>query len=152
EQHLSYFSQIFFVVWNMFVSASVGFCALAAIVRGLRGDKHMGNFYVDMWRAVAYVFLPSSLLMGVLLMAAGGPMTPGGKAEAAAIKAASMETDKDGQPLPQMISSGQMISRGPVAAVIPIKHLGTNGGGFFGANSAHPFENPNAWTNYLTCV
>ena len=45
-----------------------------------------------------------------------------------------------------------MIARGPVAAIIPIKHLGTNGGGFFGANSAHPFENPNAWTNFLTCV
>src|SRR5262249_41663249 len=55
-------------------------------------------------------------------------------------------TGEDGRPLPQMIS------RGPVAATIPIKHLGTNGGGFFGANSAHPFENPSAWTNFLTCV
>jgi K+-transporting ATPase ATPase A chain len=146
EQHLSYFSQLFFVVWNMFVSASVGFCALAAIVRGLRGDKHMGNFYVDMWRAVAYVFLPASLLMGVLLMAAGVPMTLDGKAEAATVEAAAMGAGDDGKPLPQMIS------RGPVAAVIPIKHLGTNGGGFFGANSAHPYENPSAWTNYLTCL
>jgi K+-transporting ATPase ATPase A chain len=146
EQHLSYFSQIFFVIWNMFVSASVGFCALAAIVRGLRGDKHMGNFYLDMWRAVVYVFLPFSLVMGVLLMAAGVPMTLDGKAEAATIETASMGTGEDGKPLPQMIS------RGPVAALIPIKHLGTNGGGFFGANSAHPFENPSAWTNYLTCV
>jgi K+-transporting ATPase ATPase A chain len=146
EQHLSYFSQLFFVVWNMFVSASVGFCALAAIVRGLRGDRHMGNFYVDMWRAVVYVFLPSSLLTGVLLMAAGVPMTLDGKAEAATVEAAAMGTGDDGKPLPQMIS------RGPVAAVVPIKHLGTNGGGFFGANSAHPYENPSAWTNYLTCV
>jgi potassium-transporting ATPase potassium-binding subunit len=146
EQHLSYFSQLVFVVWNMFVSASVGFCALAAIIRGLRGDKHMGNFYVDMWRGVVYVFLPSSLLMGVLLMAAGVPMTLDGKAEAATVEAGSMGTGEDGKPSPQMIS------RGPVAAVIPIKHLGTNGGGFFGANSAHPFENPSAWTNYLTCM
>jgi K+-transporting ATPase ATPase A chain len=146
EQHLSYFSQIFFVVWNMFVSASVGFCALSAIVRGLRGDKQMGNFYLDMGRAVVYVFLPSSLLMGVLLMAAGVPMTLDGKAEAATVEAASMGAGDDGKPLPQMIS------RGPVAALVPIKHLGTNGGGFFGANSAHPFENPSAWTNYLTCV
>src|SRR6478672_8625597 len=53
EQHLSYFSQLVFVVWNMFVSASVGFCALTAMTRGLRGDPDMGNYYVDMWRAVA---------------------------------------------------------------------------------------------------
>src|SRR5262249_8309134 len=132
EQHLSYFSQIFFVVWNMFVSASVGFCALAAIIRGLRGDKLMGNFYVDMWGAVAYAFVQSSLLMGVLLMAAGVPMTLDGKAEVATVETGAMGTSEDGKPLPQKIS------RGPVAAVIPIKHLGTNGGGFFGANSAHP--------------
>jgi K+-transporting ATPase ATPase A chain len=146
EQHLSYFSQIFFVIWNMFVSASVGFCALAAIIRGLRGDKHMGNFYVDMWRVIVYVFLPSSLIMGVLLMAAGVPMTLDGKAEAVTVEEAAMGKAEDGKPLPQMIS------RGPVAALVPIKHLGTNGGGFFGANSAHPFENPSAWTNYLTCM
>jgi K+-transporting ATPase ATPase A chain len=146
EQHLSYFSQLFVIIWNMFVSASVGFCALSAIIRGLRGDKNMGNFYVDMWRAVVYVFLPSSLLMGVLLMAAGVPMTLDGKAEAATVEEAAMGKAEDGKPLPQMIS------RGPVAALVPIKHLGTNGGGFFGANSAHPFENPSAWTNYLTCV
>src|SRR5919202_1832512 len=52
EVHLSYFSQLFFVVWNMFVSAAVGFCALAAVIRGLRGDAHMGNYYLDMWRVV----------------------------------------------------------------------------------------------------
>ena len=52
EEHLSYFSQLFFICWNMFVSPSVGFCALLAIIRGLRGDTHMGNFYVDMWRGV----------------------------------------------------------------------------------------------------
>jgi K+-transporting ATPase ATPase A chain len=142
EQHFSYCSQILFVVWNMFVSASVGFCALAAIVRGLRGDKRMGNFYLDMWRAVAYVFLPSSLLMGVLLLAAGVPMTLD--------KAGTVSTLE--QPADAKEPQTQTIARGPVAAVIPIKHLGTNGGGFFGANSAHPFENPGAWSNYLTCL
>jgi K+-transporting ATPase ATPase A chain len=146
EQHLSYFSQLVFVVWNMFVSASVGFCALSAIIRGLRGDQHMGNFYVDMWRAVAYVFIPSSLLMGVLLLPAGVPMTLDGKAEATTVEAGAMGTGEDGKPQPQNIS------RGPVAALVPIKHLGTNGGGFFGANSSHPFENPSALTNYLTCL
>jgi len=146
EQHLSYFSQIFFVLWNMFVSAAVGFCALVAVIRGLRGDKHMGNYYLDMWRAVMYVFLPASLLMGVVLLAAGVPMTLDPAAEASTVEAKAMGTDDKDQPLPQRIA------RGPVAAVIPIKHLGTNGGGFFGANGAHPFENPSAWTNFWECV
>jgi K+-transporting ATPase ATPase A chain len=135
EVHLSYLSQLVPILWNMFVSASVGFCALSAIIRGLRGDPHMGNYYVDMWRCVVYVFLPASLLMGVLLLADGVPMT---------LDAAAKVTTVEGQQ--------QVIARGPVAAIIPIKHLGTNGGGFFGANSAHPFENPSAWSNFLTCV
>jgi K+-transporting ATPase ATPase A chain len=146
EQHLSYFSQLTVILWNMFVSASVGFCALAAITRSLRGDKHVGNYYVDMWRVVAYVFLPSSLIMGVLLMAAGVPMTLEKAAAVPTLEPKAMGTSETGEALPQSIA------RGPVAAIIPIKHLGTNGGGFFGANSSHPFENPNAWTNFLTCV
>jgi K+-transporting ATPase ATPase A chain len=146
EQHLSYFSQLTAILWNMFVSASVGFCALAAIVRGLRGDRHMGNFYLDMWRVVVYVFLPSSLIMGVLLLPAGVPMTLQGAEKAVTLEPGALGTTDDGKPQPQVIA------RGPVAAIIPIKHLGTNGGGFFGANSSHPFENPSAWTNFLTCV
>src|SRR5262249_24807377 len=67
EQHLTYFSQLVVILWNRFVSAAVGFCALAAIIRGLRGDPHMGNYYVDMWRVVVYVFLPASLIVGLLL-------------------------------------------------------------------------------------
>jgi potassium-transporting ATPase potassium-binding subunit len=146
EQHLSYFSQIFFVVANMFLSAGVGFCALAAVVRGLRGDARMGNFYVDLWRIVAYVFFPASLAMGVVLIAEGVPMTFKPAARVATLEAGSMGTDDAGA------AKLQEIARGPVAAVIPIKHLGTNGGGFFGANSAHPYENPSAWTNFLSCV
>jgi K+-transporting ATPase ATPase A chain len=149
EQHLTYFSQIFFVVWNMFVSASVGFCALVAIIRGLRGDGHMGNFYVDMWRAVVYVFLPSSLIMGALLLPAGVPMTWEDAAAVQPVEKEAMGTEGSGDAKKEL---PQKIARGPVAALIPIKHLGTNGGGFFGANSAHPFENPSAWTNFLTCV
>ncbi|MBP3955286.1 potassium-transporting ATPase subunit A [Gemmata sp. G18] len=149
EQHLSYFSQLVFVVWNMFVSAAVGFCALAAVIRGLRGDPHMGNYYVDMWRVVMYVFVPFSVLTGVLLIASGMPMTLEPAAEAQTVQVGAMGTDTvDGKDVPKP----QVIARGPVAAVLPIKHLGTNGGGFFGANSTHPFENPSAWTNYLECV
>jgi K+-transporting ATPase ATPase A chain len=146
EQHLSYGSQIFFVVWNMFVSAAVGISALAAVIRGLRGDADMGNYYLDMWRAVAYVLLPASFLTAVPLMAAGVPMTFDKAAEAQSLEPGSMGTDEQGRPNPQVIA------RGPVAAVLPIKHLGTNGGGFFGANSAHPYENPSAWTNILEAV
>jgi K+-transporting ATPase ATPase A chain len=146
EQHLSYSSQLLFVVANMFLSASVGFCALVAVIRGLRGDAHMGNYYVDLWRAVAYVFFPASLLMGVVLMARGVPMTLEPTVEARTLEPGSMGQGASGAAKPQNIA------RGPVAAVIPIKHLGTNGGGFFGANSAHPYENPDDWTNFFTCV
>jgi K+-transporting ATPase ATPase A chain len=146
EVHLSYFSQTVFIVWNMFVSAAVGFSALAAVTRGLRGDAHLGNFYLDLWRAVAYVFLPGAVLTGVLLLAAGVPMTYEKAAEVATLEPGSMGNDDRGGAKPQVIA------RGPVAAVLPIKHLGTNGGGFFGANSSHPFENPGAGTNVLECV
>ena len=146
EQHLSYFSQLVFIVWNMFVSAAVGFCALAAVIRGLRGDLHMGNFYLDLWRVVAYVFIPFSLVAGILLIAGGMPMTLKPSAEATTLQAEAMGKNEDGTP------KKQVIARGPVAALIPIKHFGTNGGGFFGANSAHPYENPSAWTNFVECV
>ncbi len=149
EQHLSYFSQLVFVLWNMFVSAAVGFCALAAVIRGLRGDAHMGNYYVDMWRVVVYVFVPFSILTGILLIASGIPMTLEPAAEAQTVQVGSMGVDSvDGKDVPKP----QVIARGPVGAILPIKHLGTNGGGFFGANSAHPFENPTSWTNYVECV
>ncbi len=146
EQHLSYSSQLTAILWNMFVSAATGFCALVAIIRGLRGDAHMGNYYLDMWRVCIYVFVPCSLLVGVLYMAEGMPMTFDAAAEATTLEDKAMGTDEGGKALPQKIA------RGPVAAVIPIKLLGTNGGGFFGANGAHPYENPSAWTNFLQCI
>ena len=96
----------------------------------------MGNYYLDMWRVVVYVFLPASLLMGLLLVAGGVPMTMDGAAEVMTVEPDAMGTGDDGKPQPQAVA------RGPVAAIVPIKHLGTNGGGFFGANSAHPYENP----------
>jgi K+-transporting ATPase ATPase A chain len=135
EQHLSYLSQTVFVLWNMFVSAAVGVCTLVAITRALRGDAHMGNFYLDMWRVVVYVMLPFCVLTALPLMALGIPMTFDGAAKVATLEGVE-----------------QTIARGPVAAILPIKHLGTNGGGFFGANSAHPFENPDAWSNVLECL
>jgi K+-transporting ATPase ATPase A chain len=130
EVHLSYFSQLTVIVGNMFLGGGVSLCALLAVIRGLRGDAHVGNFYVDLWRSVAYVLLPASLLAGVLFLADGVPMTFRGAVHL-----------PDGA-----------IARGPVAAVVPVKNLASVGGGFFAANSAHPFENPSAWSNLLSIV
>ena len=146
EVHLSYFSQLFFICWKQFITPAIGLCALVAIIRGLRGDKHMGNFYVDMWRTVAYMFLPLSFVVAIVLIAGGVPMTLEGNAKVATVEAGAMGLDEQGAPKPQEIA------RGPVAAIVAIKQLGTNGGGYFGANSAHPFENPNSYTNVLTCL
>ncbi len=145
EVHLSYFSQLFFICWKQFITPAIGLCALVAIIRGLRGDAHMGNFYLDLWRGVVYLFLPLAFVVAVLLIAAGSPMTLDGNARATTVEPGAMGTEDNGAAKPQEIA------RGPVAAIVAIKQLGTNGGGFFGANSCHPFENPNSWTNVLTC-
>jgi K+-transporting ATPase ATPase A chain len=146
EVHLSYGSQLFGICWMQFVTPAVGLCALVAIIRGLRGDPRMGNFYLDLWRSVMYLFLPLAFVLAVLLIAAGMPMTLKGNAQATTVEPGAMGTTEGGEAGPQVIA------RGPVAAVVAIKQLGTNGGGFFGANSAHPFENPNAWSSFLSCV
>jgi K+-transporting ATPase ATPase A chain len=131
EVHLSYFSQLTVIVGNMFLGGGVSLCALAAVIRGLRGDEHLGNFYVDLWRAVAYVLVPASFVAGLLFLAAGVPMTFEGSAP---------------------VAGGGPIARGPVAALVPVKNLASVGGGFFAANSSHPFENPSPAANLLSCV
>jgi potassium-transporting ATPase potassium-binding subunit len=146
EVHFSYFTQIFFVLWKQALSPVIGLAALVAIIRGLRGDKSMGNFYLDMWRGTVYFFLPLCVIVGLLLMASGVPMTLEGSASATILDASAANADADGNPQPQQIA------RGPVAAIVAAKQFGTNGGGYFGANSAHPFENPNAFSNLLTCI
>jgi K+-transporting ATPase ATPase A chain len=146
EVHLSYFSQLFFIGWKQILSPVLGLCALLAIIRGLRGDEHMGNFYVDLWRGVVYWYVPICLVVGVLLLASGVPMTLDGNAQVATLEPGAMGADDAGA------NKLQAIARGPVAAVVAVKQFGTNGGGFFGANSAHPFENPNSFSNLLTCI
>lgn len=135
EVHISYGTVLFFTCWKNFITPAIGLAALLAVIRGLRGDPHLGNFYLDTWRGVMHLFLPLSLVVAVLLVAGGVPMTFDG--------AAKVITLEGGE---------QTVARGPVAAIVAIKQLGTNGGGFFGANSAHPLENPSAWTNVLECV
>jgi K+-transporting ATPase ATPase A chain len=144
DQHLSNFSQIFFIIPNMFLSASIGFCALTAIIRAFRGEATVGNFFVDMWRIVVYIYVPVALIIGVIFIQQGMPMTYASQQTVTTLESASMGTDDQGQAKPQNIVVG------PVAAVIPIKMLGTNGGGFYGMNSAHPLENPTAVSNFVT--
>jgi potassium-transporting ATPase potassium-binding subunit len=143
DVHFSNWSQIFFVILNQFVSASVGFCALTAIIRCFRAEKTVGNYFLDMWRVIVYMFVPVAFVVGILFMQQGMPMTYAASHQVSTLEPAAMGTADNGQPKQQTIVVG------PVAAVIPIKMLGTNGGGFYGMNSAHPMENPTAWTNFL---
>ncbi len=138
EQHLSYFCQLGGIVWLMFVTPAVGLAAMLAVIRGLRGDTHLGDFYLDMMRGLLYVFMPVAVVVSLFLVSQGTPMTFSAAAPAQTIDGAGagMET--------------QTIARGPVAALVAIKQAGTNGGGFFGPNSAHPFENPTPWTNLVS--
>jgi K+-transporting ATPase ATPase A chain len=135
EATLSYFSQLGALMWLQFVSAATGIAALAALARGIAGRKDLGNFFIDVQRASFLVFLPLALVVATLMVIGGMPMTFQGSAVATTLEGIE-----------------QTIARGPVAAFLTIKQLGTNGGGFFGPNSTQPFENPNFWTNTLSMV
>jgi len=135
DQHFSNFSQTFFVISNMFTSAAIGLCALTAIIRALRSDSHLGNFFLDMWRVLIYMFIPSAIVISIIFISQGSPMTLQSVYHIAGLE-----------------SNQQNIIVGPVAAVESIKMLGTNGGGFYGMNSAHPFENPTALSNFFNTL
>ena len=134
EASMSYFSQLFGLMWLQFVSAATGIACLVALARALGGKKTVGNFYSDMMRTTFFILLPLALFVALLLVAGGVPMTMDGAAVAHTLEHAT-----------------QTIASGPVAAMVAIKQLGTNGGGWFGPNSAHPFENPSFFTNILEC-
>lgn len=131
EVSMSYLSQLAALMWLQFVSAAVGIAALAALARGLAG-RRLGNFFVDVQRATFLVLLPIAFVVAVLLLFTGVPMTFQGAAVATTLEGVQ-----------------QTIARGPVTAFVAIKQIGTNGGGFFGPNSAHPLENPTFWSNAL---
>lgn len=134
EVSLSYLSQLGGLMWLQFVSAATGIAALAALARGLAG-RPLGNFFVDVQRASFLVLLPVAFVFAILLVVGGVPMTFSGSAIATTLEGVQ-----------------QTIARGPVAAFVSIKQLGTNGGGFFGPNSTHPLENPTFWTNIIEMV
>jgi len=146
DQHLSNFSQIFFCIANMFMSAAIGLCALVAIIRALRSDTSLGNFFVDMWRILVYMFMPIAFVVSLFFIAQGSPMTLKSSYQVATLDPVAMGTTDKGE------VKKQSIVVGPVAALESIKMLGTNGGGFFGMNSAHPFENPTAASNFINTL
>src|SRR6202142_4131518 len=146
DQSFSNFSQIFFILPNMFLSASIGFCALAAIIRAFRGEATVGNFFVDMWRVAMYIYVPVALVFGVIFMQQGMPMTFNSTNPIATLEKPPLGLDHNRK------AKRPTIVVGPVAAVIPIKMLGPNGGGFYGMNSAHPLENPTATSNFFTTL
>ena len=134
ETGLSYLSQMFVISFLQFVTAATGVAAAVAIIRGLGGNRltQLGCFYVDLTRATIRLFLPLALVVAVLLMSQGTPMTFEGAAKATTVEGAE-----------------QTIARGVTAGVVSIKQLGTNGGGYFGPNSTHPYENPTPLSNFI---
>ena len=136
ETGLTYFTQLFVIMLFQFITAACGMAALAGVFRAMaaKTTRTIGNFWVYLVKSTTRILMPLSLLVGILLILNGTPMTFDGK-----------------QTLTTLEGTEQTISQGPTAAIVPIKQLGTNGGGYFGVNSAHPLENPNAFTNILEC-
>lgn len=134
ESSLSYFSQMVGLTVQNFLSAATGTAVFLALVRGLsrRSTQGIGNFWVDLVRMVVYIFLPLSIFLALILVSQGVIQTW--------VPYVAVETLEQNQ---------QILPMGPVASQIAIKQLGTNGGGFFNANSAHPFENPTPFSNFL---
>jgi K+-transporting ATPase ATPase A chain len=137
ESGLTYFTQLFVVTFLQFVSAATGMAALVALFNGLKEKTtdNLGNFWVIMVKSITRVLLPLSIVMGIVLAFNGTPASFDGKDTITTLQGDTVQ-----------------ISRGPAAGMIAIKQLGTNGGGWFGANSAHPLENPNYFTNIIETI
>jgi len=135
ETTMSHLTQMAGLTVQNFLSAATGIALAIAVTRAFasNGVSTLGNFWVDMTRAVLYVLLPLSIVLAIAFALTGVPQTLLGSVDATTLDGAK-----------------QTISLGPVASQEAIKQLGTNGGGFFNANAAHPFENPNAWSNMLS--
>ena len=163
ETTMSYLTQMLGLTVQNFVSAAAGMAVLVAMIRGFarRSSATVGNFWVDLTRTTLYILLPVSFVLALILVSQGVVQTFGAYAKAAVVQPTSYDepiTDKDGKPAldekgqPKTKKSTlteQVIAVGPAASQIAIKQLGTNGGGFFNVNSAHPFENPTPLANFL---
>ena len=140
---MSYLMQMLGLTVQNFVSAATGIAAMLALTRALvgRSANALGNFWADLTRSTLYVLLPLSLVFAVVLVSQGVVQTFGPYVHARMLEATS---DANGASV-----TDQVLALGPAASQIAIKQLGTNGGGFFGVNSAHPFENPTPLSNFL---
>jgi K+-transporting ATPase ATPase A chain len=137
ETTMSYLTQMAGLTVHNFVSAATGIAMALALIRGFvrREAKTIGNFWVDLTRCTLYILLPISIVVGLVLVWQGVPQNLGAYVDATTLEGAK-----------------QTIAQGPVASQEIIKELGTNGGGFFNANSSHPYENPNSVTNLIELV
>jgi len=163
ETTMSYLTQTLALTVQNFVSAATGMAVAAALIRGFarRSAETIGNFWVDLTRTTLYILLPLSLVFALVLVSQGVVQTFGPYAKVAVVQPTEYDepvTDKDGKPVldekgqaktKKSTLTEQVIAVGPAASQIAIKQLGTNGGGFFNVNSAHPFENPTPLSNFL---
>ncbi len=143
ETTMSYLTQMLALTVQNFVSAAYGMAILIALIRGIvrHTAKTIGNFWIDLTRSVLYILLPLALLLAVILVSQGVVQTFN---EYPTVRLLQPTTDANGQ-----IVNEQVLAVGPAASQIAIKQLGTNGGGFFNVNSAHPFENPTPLSNFM---
>src|SRR5262245_46603913 len=151
ETTISYFTQMAGLAYHNFVSAAVGISVAIAFIRGMaqREKDTIGNFWVDMVRASLWVLLPIAIVGALFLVSQGVVQNLRPYDKAAVIDPQTVTTTgADGKPQTAVVSE-QNIAQGPTASQEIIKQFGTNGGGFFNANSSHPFENPTPLTNFL---
>jgi K+-transporting ATPase ATPase A chain len=163
ESTLSYLSQMMGLGVQNFVSAAQGMAVLVALIRGFtrRTAGTIGNFWVDLTRSILYVLLPLSLLMAVILVSQGVVQNFSSYKKVPLLQTTTYDNPRldaygkpvmsaDGKPFTEPVQvTEQTLPMGPAASQIAIKQLGTNGGGFFNVNSAHPFENPSPLSNFL---
>jgi K+-transporting ATPase ATPase A chain len=163
ESTMSYLIQMLALTVQNFVSAALGMAVVVALIRGLarQSSQTIGNFWVDLTRGTLYILLPMSFLFALVLVAQGMPQTLSAYQTAPLVESVEYDNpkldaagqpvkDEKGNPVTEKATQKeQVIAVGPVASQIAIKQLGTNGGGFFNANSAHPFENPTPVSNFL---
>ncbi|HUN80881.1 MAG TPA: potassium-transporting ATPase subunit KdpA, partial [Phycisphaerae bacterium] len=146
EMTMSYLTQMLGLTVQNFLSGAVGMAVLLVLIRGItrRESATIGNFWVDLTRSVLYVLLPLCVVFALVFVGQGVVQTLGPYVRAPLLQPAQGSGDP--------AVAHQVIAVGPAASQVAIKHLGTNGGGFFNANSAHPFENPSIVTNFLQCL
>ena len=137
ESGLTYFTQLFVIMLFQFITAATGMAAMAGMMKAMaaKTTKTIGNFWQLLVVSCTRILLPLSLIVGFILILQGTPMGFDGK-----MKVTTLEGQE------------QMVSQGPTAAIVPIKQLGTNGGGYFGVNSSHPLENPTFLSNVVECL